>query len=103
MSEKEQVTNQQISTGAADQTPDVPTPDDHLGHLLISGHDDPWFRSFFRNIKEAINPPKQPPLQVTSKPVAVRDIWGGSEYTKKAGVSSLLIHGAGIARPCSSK
>jgi TonB family protein len=50
------------------------------------------FRSLVRNIKELVNPPKLPPLQVTSKPVAVKDIWDKDENQKTAGVSSLAIH-----------
>src|SRR5215472_6943056 len=50
--------------------------DDHLSRLLVAEVEEPWYRSFVRNIKETINPPKLPPLQVTSKPVAVKDIWG---------------------------
>jgi len=39
---------------------------------------------FFRNIKETFNPPKLPPLEVTSKPVAVKDIWGLYGRQKKS-------------------
>src|SRR5262249_1928569 len=39
---------------------------------------------FFRNVKETINPPKLPPLEVTSKPVAVKDIWGLYGRQKKS-------------------
>jgi protein TonB len=72
-------------------------PDDiHL--LLNSEIEEPFFRIFIRNIKELINPPKLPPLELTSKPVAVREIWGfygGQE--KRAGVTSMLIHAGAIA------
>jgi TonB family protein len=56
--------------------PLIPSADDHLSRLLVNEVEEPWYRSFIRNIKETINPPKLPPLQVTSKPVAVKDIWG---------------------------
>ena len=52
------------------------TPDDHLSRLLCAGIEDPWYHTFFRNFKEFFNPPKLPPLQVTSKPIPVKDIWG---------------------------
>ena len=56
----------------------------------------PWYKSFAANIRELINPPKLPPLQVTSKPVAVKDIWGFyGDKKKQAGLGSLLIH-AGV-------
>src|ERR1700733_3561249 len=51
-------------------------PDDHLSRLLAPDSDEPWYRSFIQNVKEAINPPKLPPLELTSKPVPVKDIWG---------------------------
>src|SRR5215475_12921638 len=50
--------------------------DEHLSRLLVSEVEEPWYRSFWQNIQEAINPPKLPPLEVTSQPVAVKDIWG---------------------------
>lgn len=73
-------------------------PDIHLQRLLSKDMEVPWYRSFVKNVKEAINPPKLPPLEVTSKPVPVQDIWGfygGQE--KKAGLTSFLIHGSVIA------
>jgi len=67
-------------------------PDDHLNRLLLEATEKSWFQSFIDNIRETINPPKLPPLEVTSKPVPVKDIWGGSDSKGKAGVSSLVIH-----------
>src|SRR4051794_30938764 len=67
-------------------------PDDHLARLLAPEMDEPWYKSMVQNIRDAINPPKLPPLEVTSKPVAVKDIWGADENKGRAGVSSLLIH-----------
>ena len=69
-------------------------PESHLEHLLTPASlETPWFRTFFKTVKEAIHPPKLPPLEITSKPVAVPEMWGwyhGNET--KAGLSSLLIH-----------
>ena len=48
---------------------DPDSPDIHLQRLLMAGSDVPWYKSFAQNIKELINPPKLPPLEVTSKPV----------------------------------
>ncbi len=56
--------------------PFTPDADDHLSHLLIAEIEEPWYRSLYNNLKEAFNPPKLPPLEVTSRPVAVKDIWG---------------------------
>jgi periplasmic protein TonB len=66
-------------------------PDIHLQHLLAPP-EVPWFKTIFQNLKELINPPKLPPLEVTSKPVPISElkIYAGNETT--AGISSLLIH-----------
>src|SRR6185369_15696331 len=52
--------------------------------LLATSVEEPWFKSLARNIQETINPPKLPPLEVTSKPVAVKDIWGLYGRSKKS-------------------
>jgi len=62
--------------------------DDHLSRLLVAEVEEPWYKSFIRNVQEAINPPKLPPLQVTSKPVAVKDIWGLYGRQKKSWLMS---------------
>ncbi len=74
-------------------------PDIHLAHLLTPEVLElPWYKTFFQNIKEAINPPKLPPLEVTSKPIEVPSMWGFyGGHEKTAGASSLLIHGVVIA------
>ena len=51
-------------------------PDDHLARLLAPDTEEPWYKSMYRNIQELIHPPELPPLELTSKPVAVKDIWG---------------------------
>lgn len=83
------VTNDEIRGGAVLQ------PDDHLSRLLPSEVEIPWYKSFVTNVRDAINPPKLPPLEVTSTPVAVKDIWGADENKGRAGISSVLIH-AGV-------
>ncbi|MBZ5608011.1 MAG: energy transducer TonB [Acidobacteriia bacterium] len=72
---------------------DASNADVHLQRLLAADVEEPFFRSLFRNVKELIHPPKLPPLEVTSKPVPVKDIWGfyGGQG-KRAGVGSILIH-----------
>ena len=50
--------------------------DVHLARLLAPDMEQPWYKSLFQNIKDVVNPPKLPPLELTSKPVAVKDIWG---------------------------
>ncbi|MBV9771355.1 MAG: energy transducer TonB [Bryobacterales bacterium] len=71
--------------------PGDPNPEIHL--LLPADVEEPFFRSLIRNVKELVHPTKLPPLELTSKPVAVKDIWGfygGQE--KRAGMTSFLIH-----------
>jgi len=73
--------------------PENQNPDLHLDRLLVTETQEPWLRSFVARLKETINPPKLPPLEVTSKPVAVKDIWGltaGQET--RAGSLSLVVH-----------
>src|ERR1700733_1704552 len=72
-------------------TPPI-NPDPEI-HFLLPSVEEPFFRSLVRNIKELVNPPKLPPLQLTSKPVAVKDIWGfyGGQG-QRAGLTSFLIH-----------
>ena len=72
--------------------------DDELNLLLASDVDEPFFRSLARNIKEFIHPPKLPPLELTSRPVAVKEIWGfyGGQG-RRAGMTSFLIHVCVIA------
>jgi len=56
--------------------PYQPDPDDNLMRLLAPQLEEPFYKSLYQNIKDLINPPKLPPLELTSKPVAVKDIWG---------------------------
>jgi periplasmic protein TonB len=59
---------------------------------------EPTYITLWRSIKEAINPPKLPPLELTSKPVPVRDIWGHSAGNEsKSALTSMLIHGGVLA------
>ena len=50
--------------------------DIHLARLLAPEMEEPWYKSLIQNIKDVVNPPKLPPLELTSRPVAVKDIWG---------------------------
>lgn len=70
--------------------------DIHLDRLLEST-DEPWFKAFIRNLRETIHPPKLPPLEVTSRPVAVQDIWGLYGRKPKSGLMSLAVHGCLVA------
>ena len=77
-------------------TPNLPpNADDHLIRLLVAEVEEPWWKSFASNIKSIIKPEKLPPLEVTSKPVAVKEMWEDRGNKKFAGVGSVLIH-AGV-------
>jgi len=65
---------------------------DHLDRLWLPEVEEPWYRSFVRNVKEAVNPPKLPPLEVTSKPIPVKDIWGEYRYGRQSALYSTGIH-----------
>lgn len=70
--------------------------EDHLNRLLAPSVEEPWYGSLIHNLKDAISPPKLPPLQVTSKPVAVKSIWGLYGRDKRSGWMSLAIHAGAV-------
>jgi TonB family protein len=51
-------------------------------------------RLFWENLRDAIAPPKLPPLKLTSKPVRVKSIWSKDESMPRATAYSLLLHAA---------
>jgi len=78
-------------------TSPVEKPEDHLNRLLSPQDlDKPWFLTIGGAIKELINPPKRPPLKITSRPVDPKELkglaglYGGNEAT--SGVMSVMIH-----------
>src|SRR5438128_1287245 len=66
--------------------------DIHLSRLLAESFEEPWYKSLAQSVKELIHPPQLPPLEVTSKPVAVKDIWGLYGRKRESGLLSLAIH-----------
>src|SRR5579859_6412818 len=67
--------------------------DDHLARLLPDNVEHPWFISLWENVQEMIHPEKLPPLEVTSKPVPVKDIWGLYAQDRKSMLYSLGLQG----------
>jgi TonB family protein len=65
--------------------------DDHLGRLLAPDTDIPWFKSIIQNFREMIHPEELPPLELTSKPVEVKDLWGQGTNPKRV-FASMLLH-----------
>ena len=62
----------------------VNNPEDHLAHLLTPRSlDTPWFKTIFKTIRDTISPPKLPPLQVTSQPLDVPELWAFYEQPKR--------------------
>src|SRR5258705_1490651 len=59
-------------------------PDDHLSRLYAQDVEAPWYKTFIENLKDTFNRPKLPPLEVTSQPVPVKDIWGLYGRQKKS-------------------
>ena len=65
--------------------------------LLPKGSfDQTLWESLVSNIRETFFPEKLPPLQLTSRPVKVRDIWGGYSYKKTGASLSLVVHALAI-------
>jgi protein TonB len=83
---------------AGSPEPDFANPDLHLQRLLLDDQRKPLPVRIVHDLKEYFFPPKLPPLELTSKPVAVKEMWGflGGHGTK-AGVSSLFIHTGVVA------
>ncbi len=59
-----------VKSAAYDARLNGTRPDDHLDRLLMSTDiEEPWYKSIVRGIRETINPPKLPPLELTSRPL----------------------------------
>lgn len=63
-----------------------------IGRSRMSVEWTPWYRSFWQNLRDAVAPPKLPPIKITSKPVKVRDIWTKDERFGPSQAVSLLVH-----------
>lgn len=70
----------------------APDQSDNLDRLLISITEVPWYQSLVENVRELINPPKLPPLVLTSKSVAVKDIWSRDRKKRYSTLYSIGIH-----------
>jgi len=76
----------------AQQTLVPPSEQDELNLLLQSDMEDSLWTSLRSNIRAALFPEKLPPLELTSRPVKVRDIWGEYDYKKQSAGVSLVVH-----------
>ncbi len=66
---------------------------DHLERLLLPALEIPWHRSLWSSIQDLFQP-ALPALDVTSKPVLVRNIWGQYGRQKKSWVMSVAAQSA---------
>jgi TonB family protein len=74
-----------------------PSQQDDLHLLPRTNMDESLWRSLTDNVRAALFPEKLPPLELTSKPVRVRDIWGEYNYKKESAGVSLVVHVALVA------
>jgi len=56
--------------------PGVRVDSEHLDRLAVTGERLPGHLAFYQNFRDYFFPVKQAPLQVSSKPVQVKSIWG---------------------------
>lgn len=72
----------------------VPPPreQEELNLLLRSQLNQGLWSSLKTNFKDTFFPEKLPPLQLTSRPVKVREIWGDYNYRKKSSWMSGVVH-----------
>jgi TonB family protein len=68
-----------------------------LNLLMKEDINPPLWQSLVTNARELLFPKKLPPLQLTSRPIKVADIWGEYNYKKKSATVSLVVHAAAIA------
>ncbi len=66
--------------------------DEELHLLPRTTADESLWTSLRDNVRAVFFPEKLPPLKLTSRPVAVRDIWGEYNYKKQSASVSLVVH-----------
>jgi protein TonB len=82
------------ATGAVKLQTDA---NDHLDRLFAADRAEiPWFISLFQAVREIVKPEKLPPLEITSRPVAVKSIWGLYSPDSKSWVMSTGIVTAAV-------
>lgn len=75
--------------------PEEKLPELHL--LPKEKLDQGLWASLKANFRDRYFPEKLPPLQLTSRPVRVREIWGEYNYRKRGAWGSMLVHALAIA------
>jgi TonB family protein len=69
-----------------------PTEQEELHLLPRTTANESLWASLTGNVRAALFPEKLPPLQLTSRPVKVRDIWGEYNYKKESASVSAVVH-----------
>ncbi len=64
---------------------------------LLMQESQPLWKSLFQGIDDFLFPKKLPPLQLQSKPIPVRDIWGFYDYKRNGVLGSTVVHIVGLA------
>ncbi len=73
-------------------------PDDHLARLLApAAVEMPWYVSLCESVRDLVSKDTRPPLAVTSRPVAVKEIWGMYARDPRSRYMSVGIHAAVFA------
>jgi periplasmic protein TonB len=90
--------NQVLIAPTETQTTPVrrPAPAQHVPNFGLKA-EGTLFESLKENIRDVLFPEKLPPLKLTSRPVAVKSIWGAYDNRKVARTSSVFVHAALIA------
>ena len=68
------------------------SPQPELNLLMPKGSEQGLLKSLFQNLDDFFFPKKLPPLQLESKPIPVRDIWGFYDYKKNGVLGSTILH-----------
>jgi periplasmic protein TonB len=70
----------------------VTKPEPELNLLMPKDSEQGLIKSLFQNLDDFFFPKKLPPLQLQSKPIPVRDIWGFYDYKKNGVLGSTILH-----------
>jgi protein TonB len=69
-----------------------PAPPKKAGDAAMIVDFQPAYITLWRNLRDLISPPKLPPLNVTSKPVAVKPLWAKDENYRPAQAIAVAVH-----------
>jgi TonB family protein len=94
------VRNWSDRTGAKDRAAElkwtVIPATDPLGRMLLPGLEVPWYQSLWNNVCDLFQP-APPPLDLTSKPVLVKNIWGQYGRQRRSWVMSVALQSGLVA------